>query len=129
MPDDVPTVSALSTAVPGVPGIADIKVEPGNLLQVARIINDQADELEDKLRGKLTDLIIDPPAGDVVSATATDAWNRLVARGEGSYAARVRAYVKNLRDLATQLREAAKHYDAGEEDKAAAFGDRGAGRN
>jgi uncharacterized protein YukE len=112
MPDDVPTVSALSTAVPGVPGIADIKVEPGNLLQVAKIINDQADELEDKLRGKLADLTIDPPADDVVSATA-----------------RVRAYVKNLRDLAAQLREAAKHYDAGEEDKAAAFGDRGAGRN
>lgn len=128
MPDNIPTVSALSTAVPGVPGIADIKVEPGNLLRVAKIINDQADELDDRLRGKLADLTIEPPAADVVSETATDAWNRLVARGEGSYAARVRAYVKNLRDLAAQLREAAKQYHASEEDRAAAFGDRGAGR-
>ncbi|MFD2417839.1 type VII secretion target [Amycolatopsis pigmentata] len=119
---------ALSTAVPGVPGIADIKVEPGNLLQVAKIINDQADELDDRLRGKLADLSIEPPADDVVSTTATEAWNRLVARGEGSYAVRVQAYVKNLRDLAAQLREAAKHYHTGDEDNAAAFGDRGAGR-
>jgi uncharacterized protein YukE len=128
MPDNVTTVRALSTAVPGVPGIADIRVEPGNLLQVAKIINDQADELDDKLRGKLADLNIEAPAQDVVSATAAEAWNRLVARGEGSYAVRVQAYVKNLRDLAAQLREAAKHYHNGDEDKAAAFGDRGVGR-
>lgn len=128
MPDNVTTVSALSTAVPQVPGIADIRIEPGKLLQVAKIINDQADELDDKLRGKLADLNIEPPAQDVVSATATEAWNRLVARGEGSYAVRVQAYVKNLRDLAAQLREAAKRYHTGDEDNAAAFGDRGAGR-
>ncbi|WP_245616888.1 hypothetical protein [Amycolatopsis taiwanensis] len=119
----------LSTAVPEVPGIADIQVEPGNLLQVAKIINDQADDLDDKLRQKLIDLRIDAPAADVVSSTAVDAWNRLVATGEGSYATRVQNYIKNLRNLASKLRQAAEHYQVSEGDRAAAFGDRGAGRS
>lgn len=128
MTDNVTTIGSLGHAVPGVPGVADVHVEPGNLLQVAKIINDQADELDDQLRQKLIELRIDPPSADVVSATAVDAWNRLVARGEGSYAARVQNYVKNLRDLATQLRAAAKQYETGEDDKSAAFGDRGVGQ-
>lgn len=128
MADNTSSLGVLTTAVPAVPGIADIHVEPGKLLQVAKIINDQADELDDKLRQKLIDLRIDPPAADVVSSTAVDAWNRLVATGPGSYAARVQNYVKNLRTLASQLRAAAERYRTGEEEKAAAFGDRGVGR-
>lgn len=129
MPDNASTVRPLDTAVPGVPGITDIHVEPGNLLQVAKIINDQADELDDQLQQKLTALSIESPAADVISSTAVDAWNRLIARGDGSYASRVQSYVKNLRDLATQLRAAAKEYQAGDEEKAAAFGDRGVGHS
>jgi uncharacterized protein YukE len=126
MPEN--TVSALSTAVPGVPGAKDIEVEPDQVLQVAKIINEQADALDDRLRQRLVELNIDAPAQDVVSATAADAWNRVVARGEGSYAVRVQNYVQGLRDLASQLREAAKAYQAGEDEKIAAFGDRGAGQ-
>lgn len=126
---DNTSVGVLSTAVPGVPGIADIHVEPANLAQVAKIINDQADELDDKLKQKLIHLRIDAPSADVVSATAVDAWNRLVASGDGSYAIRVQNYVKNLRDLASQLRKAAEHYEVNEQDRAAAFGDRGVGHS
>lgn len=128
MADNTSSQGVLSTAVPGVPGITDIQVEPDDLLQVAKIINDQADELDDRLRQKLVDLRINAPATDVVSSTAVDAWNRLVASGEGSYAARVQNYVKNLRDLASQLRNAAAQYQTSEEEKAAAFGDRGVGQ-
>jgi uncharacterized protein YukE len=128
MAGNTSSVGVLNTAVPEVPGVADIQVDPGNLLQVAKIINDQADELDDKLRQKLIELRIDAPSADVVSSTAVDAWNRLVATGQGSYAARVQAYVKNLRDLAAQLRAAAGQYRTGEEEKAAAFGDRGVGQ-
>jgi uncharacterized protein YukE len=127
MPDNTSTTGALSTAVPAVPSVADIHVDPGNLLQVAKVINDQADELDDTLQQKLVELSIDPPAADVVSSTAVDAWNRLIARGDGSYAVRVQNYVKNLRDLATQLRTAAQQYQTGEEERAAALGDRGVG--
>lgn len=129
MADNTSSAGVLNTAVPGVPGIADIHVEPTNLMQVAKIINDQADELEDKLRQKLIHLRIDAPSADVVSATAVGAWNRLVASGDGSYAVRVQNYVKNLRNLASQLRKAAEHYQVNEHDRAASFGDRGVGRS
>ncbi|GHF56603.1 hypothetical protein FHX82_000060 [Amycolatopsis bartoniae] len=118
------TVSALSTAVPDVPGAMDITVEPGQVLQVAKIVNDQADALADRVRQLLAGLTIEPPAQDVVSATAVDAWNRLVAHGDGSYAARVQRYIDQLRELATHLRTAAATYDAGEDEKIAALGDR-----
>ncbi|HVW44239.1 MAG TPA: PE domain-containing protein [Amycolatopsis sp.] len=122
------TVSALSTAVPAVPGVMDIQVEPDQVLRVAKIVNEQADALEDRVRALLVELNIDAPAEDVVSSTAADAWNRLVARGDTSYAHRVRSYITELRGLATQLRQAAGHYQAGEDEKVAALGDRGAQR-
>lgn len=118
------TVSALSTAVPAVPAAMDIAIEPGQVLQVAKIINDQADALADRVRQLLIELNIDAPADDVVSATAVDAWNRLVARGDGSYAQRVQNYIEQLRHLATQLRTAAGTYQTGEDEKIAALGDR-----
>lgn len=121
------STSALSTAVPGVPGAMDIRVEPDKVLQVAKIINDQADALNDRVRQLLVELNIDPPADDLTSATAVDAWNRLVARGEGSYAQRVQNYIEQLRHLAGQLRTAAATYEKGEDEKIAAFGDRRAG--
>ena len=120
------TVSALSTAVPAVPGVVDIQVEPGQVLHVAKIVNDQADALEDRVRRLLVELNIDAPAEDVVSSTAADAWNRLVARGDTSYAHRVQNYIDDLRGLASRLRQAAEHYQAGEDEKIAALGDRGA---
>ncbi|MTD57699.1 PE domain-containing protein [Amycolatopsis pithecellobii] len=123
-----PTVSAWSTAVPQVPAAMDIEVRPDQVLQVAKIINDQADELADRVRQLLAELNIDAPAQDVVSATAADAWNRLVARGDGSYAHRVQNYIEQLRHLAGQLRTAAGTYQKGEDEKIAALGDRHAGQ-
>jgi uncharacterized protein YukE len=60
-----------------------------------------------------------------VSTNALQAWNTLVADGEKSYAAQVRAYVEGLHKLVEQLRNAAKDYKVSDEEKAAAFGDRG----
>lgn len=120
-----PTLGALGATVPSVPH--DLRVDPDKVLLVAQVVNEQADALDDRIRQKLIDLNITAPAEDVISSTATDAWNRLVARGEDSYAARVQAYVSNLRDLAAQLRQAAQAYQAGEEEKVIALGDRGAG--
>lgn len=118
------TVSTLSTAVPAVPPAMDLVVEPDQVLHVAKIINDQADALADRIRQLLAELTIDAPAQDVVSTTAVDAWNRLVAGGDGSYAQRVQNYIDQLRHLATQLRTAAGTYQQGEDEKIAALGGR-----
>lgn len=121
-------VHELNSTVPTVPGMADVQVDPDKLLAVAKVVEDQANALQDKLRERLGELHIDPPSEDAISTYATKAWNMLVSDGDESYAKRVRSYVQGLRDLVEQLREAAKRYQLGEDEKTAAFGDRGVHR-
>ncbi|MEV6910577.1 hypothetical protein [Amycolatopsis sp. NPDC051071] len=121
-------VQDLASAVPVPPSVADIRVEPSKLLEVAKIVEDQVDALQDKLLTRLDQLRIDTPANDTVSTHATSVWNELVADGDASYAAQVKAYVAGLRSLVKQLRAAAKDYKTSEADRAAAFGDRGVHR-
>ncbi|SDX22631.1 Uncharacterized conserved protein YukE [Amycolatopsis xylanica] len=121
-------VHELGSTVPTVPGMADIQVDPDKLLAVAKIVEDQANALQDKLRERLGELHIDAPSDDAISTYATKAWNSLVSDGDQSYAKRVRSYVQGLRDLVEQLREAAKRYKLDEDEKTAAFGDRGVHR-
>jgi hypothetical protein len=119
-------LSDLASSVPAAPGVADIVVAPGKLLDVARVVEEQVGALEDKLLTRLGELRIDTPSADAVSVNATAAWNTVVAEGDHSYVAQVREYVANLHQLVAQLRDAAKTYQASDADKAAAFGDRGA---
>ncbi|QWF80820.1 type VII secretion target [Amycolatopsis sp. CA-230715] len=114
----------LGTAVPRVPGMKDIDVDPDQVLEVAKIVEDQANALQARLTVHLDALHIDPPAQDVVSGAAVSAWNQLVADGDASYAKRVREYVQNLRDLAGQLRDASHKYVASDEEKAESLRDR-----
>ena len=125
MPGSTP-LTDLASSVPAVPGMADIVVEPAKLLDVARVVEEQVTALEDKLLTRLGELRVHTPSSDTVSTNAITAWNSIIAEGDQSYVAQVRAYVANLHKLVGQLREAAKTYQASEEDKAAAFGDRGA---
>jgi hypothetical protein len=118
-------VQDLPSAVPVPPSVADIRVDPSKVLEVARIVEEQIDALQDKLLTRLDQLRIDSPSNDTVSVHATSVWNELVADGDESYAAQVRAYVAGLRHLVGQLRTAAKEYKTSDADKAAAFGDRG----
>ncbi|HKN54951.1 MAG TPA: hypothetical protein VJX66_20800 [Amycolatopsis sp.] len=115
----------LTSAVPVAPGAGDIIVDPAKVLDVAKVVEQQVTVLEDKLLTRLGELHIDSPSADIVSTNAIDAWNSLVADGEKSYAAQVRAYVAGLHQLVEQLRAAAKDYKVSDEEKAAAFGDRG----
>lgn len=114
----------LGTAVPQVPGVKDIDVEPDRVLEVAKVVEEQADALQARLAVHLDALHIDPPAQDVVSGAAVSAWNELVADGDASYAKRVREYVQNLRNLAGQLRDASDRYVASDEEKAKSLRDR-----
>lgn len=116
---------ALSGSVPGVPNAVDIEVDPDRVLAVAKVIEDQANALHERLRNQLGDLHIDTPSNDIVSTHAVEAWNKIISDGEGSYEHRVRSYVRGLRDLAEQLRNAGGKYADGEQEKADSFGDRG----
>ncbi|MEQ0559298.1 hypothetical protein ABJI51_09485 [Amycolatopsis sp. NEAU-NG30] len=115
----------LSPAVPVAPAAADVLVRPDKLLDVARIVEEQANALEDQLVTKLDQLRIDAPSADVISTQSVQAWNTLIADGDRSYAGQVREYVAGLKRLVSQLREAAKDYRISDEEKAAVFGDRG----
>jgi uncharacterized protein YukE len=115
----------LASAVPDVPGLADIEVDPAKILDAAKVVEDQANALEDKLRTRLDELRIDTPAGDLVSTNTFMAWNLMVSDAPDSYAKGVRAYLRGLRDLVQQLRSASEQYKATDEDKAAMLGDRG----
>ncbi|WUH82099.1 hypothetical protein OHS18_29370 [Amycolatopsis sp. NBC_00355] len=115
----------LSTAVPVAPAAADVLVHPDKVLAVARIVEEQANALEDQLLTRLGELRIDAPSADVISTQSMAAWNSLIADGDRSYAGQVREYVAGLKRLVSQLRDAAKDYQVSEDEKAAVFGDRG----
>ena len=115
----------LSAAVPVAPAAADVLVRPDKLLDVARIVEEQVNALEDQLLTRLGELRIDAPSADVVSTQSIEAWNSLIADGDRSYAGQVREYVAGLKRLVSQLRDAAKDYKISDEEKAAVFGDRG----
>jgi hypothetical protein len=115
----------LTTAVPVAPAAADVLVHPDKLLDVARIVEEQTNALEDQLLTRLGELRIDAPSADVISTQSIEAWNSVIADGDRSYAGQVREYVAGLKHLVSQLREAAKDYKVSDEEKAAVFGDRG----
>ncbi|WP_328645389.1 hypothetical protein OHS58_35790 [Amycolatopsis sp. NBC_00348] len=115
----------LSTAVPVAPAAADVLVRPDKVLDVARIVEEQANALEDQLLTRLGELRIDAPSADVISTQSMAAWNSVIADGDRSYAGQVREYVAGLKRLVSQLRDAAKDYQVSEDEKAAVFGDRG----
>ncbi|WP_442874523.1 hypothetical protein [Amycolatopsis sp. NBC_00438] len=107
------------------PAAADVLVHPDKVLAVARIVEEQANALEDQLLTRLGELRIDAPSADVISTQSMAAWNSLIADGDRSYAGQVREYVAGLKRLVSQLRDAAKDYQVSEDEKAAVFGDRG----
>ncbi|WP_232376434.1 WXG100 family type VII secretion target [Amycolatopsis aidingensis] len=115
---------SLGAGVPTAPDARDIRVDPSKLLEVASVIETQANQLQDKLRAQLEALRIEPPSQDVVSIHAVEAWNNVIVDGEESYERRVRAYVQGLRSLVEQLRAASAEYEGSEDERAESFGDR-----
>lgn len=123
-PDSALSTYAWGASVPAVPGARDIQVEPGKLLEVAGVIEEQANQLQNRVSAQLGSLRIAPPSQDIVSTNAVEAWNSVVIDGEESYGSRVWAYIVGLRDLVQQLRAASAAYETGEDDKAETFGGR-----
>ncbi|MFS8098272.1 hypothetical protein LFM09_14140 [Lentzea alba] len=106
------------------PSTQKFEVNKDNILKAGGIIGDCAERLERKLGRVSTELLI-PSSGDadgVVGADIAAAWNSRLMGGSDTYAGRVEGYVKALRNLSEQLREAATQYGFTEEEITTTFG-------
>ncbi|MEU7478690.1 hypothetical protein AB0A63_22075 [Lentzea sp. NPDC042327] len=106
------------------PATQHFKVNEKNVLKAGALIHDQAKVLETKLGLVQSDLKIpaDAGTGGRVGADIAKAWNSRLVGGSDTYAGRVEAYVKSLKALSDQLRDAATQYNISEEDITATFG-------
>ncbi|MPY77903.1 MAG: hypothetical protein GEV04_05290 [Actinophytocola sp.] len=107
-------------------GTTRLTVDPDQVLAVAKIVSDKADELSAALMQHELALRIDPPSENLVSGYVAEAWNAAVVDNDDSQLARAKAYLRTLHQLALQLREAAERYQLDDEEAAAAFEDRSA---
>lgn len=103
-------------------GSGTFTVSKENVLAAARIIETQADALQDLWLQHVARLRIDPPGDDDVSTRMSLAWNDLLVGDDDSYKNRVKDYFVGLKKLAVQLGDAAKAYGFTEEEISAAFG-------
>lgn len=124
------TVSAIAGAafdaaraiMGGGPAGGQFVVNHDNVLAAAKIIQTQADSLDELLRAAQSDLRVDQPGEDIVSTKVAEAWNDLLLINDDSYVARVAEYVAGLNNLVLQLTDSAKAYGYNEQDIAAALG-------
>ncbi|MCP2166180.1 PE domain-containing protein [Goodfellowiella coeruleoviolacea] len=114
--------TALADQIPTTGSGKTVKVNPDNVLQAGKIINEQVESLRTTFDAASRDLIIDAPGGDIVSSEVAAAWNSRLAQADDSYAKRVQQYIDSLDKLCAQMREAAKQYGYTEEDITGSFG-------
>jgi uncharacterized protein YukE len=117
---------ALGTAT-DVTGGTRIVVEPEQVLAAAKVVGEQAEALTDVLMQYGPTMRVGPPSENQVSVALAEAWNDAVVDADDSHLARAQEYLKGLRSLQLQLREAARRYNLDDDETAAAFGDRSAG--
>jgi hypothetical protein len=101
-------------------------VTKDNVLAAGRIIESQADALQDIWRARSRALRIQPPGDDDVSTRMAKAWNDRLMDDDDSYYNRIKDYIIGLRKLAVQLGDTAKNYGYTEDEITAAFGTKGA---
>ncbi|WP_424183455.1 PE domain-containing protein [Actinokineospora sp. G85] len=97
-------------------------VNHDNVLAAAKIIQNQADELQRTVRHARNALTVVAPGEDEVSTRVEKSWNDLLVNNADSYAIRVEDYIEGLRNLVRQLEQSAKEYGYNEDDIAAALG-------
>jgi hypothetical protein len=118
--------AALQKAELATRGIASgtFTVNSDNVLAAGRIIESQADALQDLWLDCTRAMRIDPPGDDDVSVRMAAAWNDRLIGDDDSYKSRVKDYVVGLRKLAVQLGDTAKAYGYTEDEISTAFGNK-----
>ncbi|MGH3431959.1 MAG: PE domain-containing protein [Thermocrispum sp.] len=101
-----------------------IVVEPDQVLAAAKVVTEQADALSDALLRYGPTMRVGAPSENAVSTALADAWNSAVVDGDDAHLARAQEYLKGLRQLQQQLRQAAERYQLDDDETAAVFGDR-----
>jgi len=101
-------------------------VTKDNVLAAGRIIESQADALQDIWKEHVRKLVVEAPGEDDVSIRMAKAWNDRLYDDDDSYRNRIKDYIVGLRKLAVQLGDAAKTYGYTEDQIATAFGKTGA---
>jgi hypothetical protein len=96
-------------------------VNQDNVLAAARIIDSQAEALNDLWKDATKGMRVQPPGDDDVSTRIASAWNDLLVTNDDSYKHRVQEYIIGLRKLAVQLGDTAKAYGYSEDEISAAF--------
>lgn len=97
-------------------------VNRDNVLAAGKIVESQADALQQLWVDRGRALIIDPPGDDDVSTRMSLAWNDRLYTADDSYYHRIRDYIVGLRKLGGQLSDTAKAYGYSEDEISAAFG-------
>jgi hypothetical protein len=101
-------------------------VSRDNVLAAGRIIEAQADALQDLFNDRARALLVDPPGDDDVSTRMAKTWNDLLYNNDDSYRQRIKDYVVGLKKLAVQLGDTAKAYGYSEDEIETAFRTKGA---
>jgi hypothetical protein len=97
-------------------------VNRDNVLAAGRIIESQANALQQIWKDCINELRIQPPGTDDVSVAMAKAWNDRLVHDDDSYKNRVNDYIIGLKKLAVQLGDTAKAYGYSEDEISSAFG-------
>jgi hypothetical protein len=97
-------------------------VNRDNVLAAAKIVEAEADALQEKVRSIRKDLRVEPPGDDDVSIRMASAWNDILVDNDDSYRNRIMEYIAGLRRLSVQLGDSARSYGYSEDEISAAFG-------
>lgn len=115
-------IAAAVQAIPSMPQSGKMVVNAGNILGAAKIIQSQVDSLLDSLKEHKRDLIVQASGADTVSKFAAEQWNTNLVLSEDSYSTRVEQYIKSLKTVVGQLRDAAVQYGFTEDEISQTFG-------
>ncbi|MCP2169318.1 hypothetical protein [Goodfellowiella coeruleoviolacea] len=103
-------------------GGGEVTVTRDNVLQVAKLCQDEANRMRMSVDDRARQLRSEPALGDPVSADLADVLNERLIEAPDSYIARARQYVANLLATADELVVTAKSYGYTDDDIARALG-------
>jgi hypothetical protein len=96
-------------------GGGSFKVDKENVLQVAKLVQDAADQLRVKVDERASQMRTAPVMGDPVSADVANVFNHKLVDADDSYVNRAYQFVQNWYDTVDQMKKTAHAYGYTEE--------------